>query len=219
MVLWHSWLAAIGHVLALFAYETHLGMGLSIILLTLAVRSALLPVTWAGAYRAEARRRQLRRLEPALTALKRRYEADRERLAQEMTRLYRREGVTLVDGVSLAGALIQLPVFLGIYQVLRALRSAGRFLWVANLSRPDFWLAMIAGAATMALMAMNPELPQNVRLLLILLPAIFTVIAALKFSAALSLYWTTTNVFSGAQTLALRAVMARRARAGMASGK
>lgn len=65
----------------------------------------------------------------------------------------------------------------------------------------------------MALMAMNPDLPEHVRILLILVPAIFTVLAALKFSAALSLYWTTTNVFSAVQTIALRAVTARRARA------
>ncbi|HEX5208093.1 MAG TPA: membrane protein insertase YidC [Steroidobacteraceae bacterium] len=218
MVLWHYWLAGIAQGLALFAHETHLGMGVSIILLTLAVRSALLPVTWAGAYRADSRRRKLRRLEPVLEALKRRYEGDRERYAQEMMRRYRDEGVTLIDGASLLGALIQLPVLLGIYQALRTLRGAGRFLWVADLSRPDLWLAMIAGIATMALMATNPDLPEHVRVILILLPAIFTVVAALKFSAALSLYWTTTNVFSGVQAIALRAVITRRARAGTLGG-
>jgi membrane protein insertase Oxa1/YidC/SpoIIIJ len=89
---------------------------------------------------------------------------------------------------------------------------------VADLSRPDLWLAMIAGIATMALMATNPDLPEHVRVILILLPAIFTVVAALKFSAALSLYWTTTNVFSGVQAIALRAVITRRARAGTLGG-
>jgi membrane protein insertase Oxa1/YidC/SpoIIIJ len=56
---------------------------------------------------------------------------------------------------------------------------------------------------------LNPDLPEHLRVILILLPAIFTVIAALKFSAALSLYWTTTNVFSGIQAVALRAVTHR----------
>jgi len=40
----------------------------------------------------------------------------------------------------------------------------------------------------------------------------------MKFSAALSLYWTTTNVFSGVQAIALRAVITRRARAGTLGG-
>lgn len=209
MILWHDWLAAIQHVLAFFAYDLRLGMGLAIILLTLSVRSAFLPVTWRGARQAEDRRRKLKRLAPALEALKKRFAADRQQYAQEMMRLYRREGIAVVDRGSLVGTLLQFPVLLGIYQVLRTMRSAARFLWIANLGRPDFWLAMIAGAATMALMAMNPDLPEHVRILLILVPAIFTVIAALKFSAALSLYWTTTNVFSSIQTVALRAVTRR----------
>jgi membrane protein insertase Oxa1/YidC/SpoIIIJ len=72
-----------------------------------------------------------------------------------------------------------------------------------------YWLA---GAATMALMAMNPDLPEHVRIMLILIPAVFTVLAALKFSAALSLYWATTNAFSGVQAIALRTAAAHRAR-------
>lgn len=65
----------------------------------------------------------------------------------------------------------------------------------------------------MALMAMNPDLPEHMRLILVLVPAIFMVLAALKFSAALSLYWTTTNLFSGVQAIALRAFAENRARA------
>jgi len=209
MVLWHYWLAVIQHVLAFGAYDMHLGMGLAIILFTLAVRCALLPITWPAMRQGDIRRRKLKGLEPALAALRKRFDADPQRYAQEMMGLYRREGVTLLDKASLAGALIQLPLFLGLYQVLRAIRGAGRFLWVANLSRPDFWLAMIAGAATMALMAMNPDLPEHVRIVLILIPAVFTVLAALKVSAALALYWTTTNAFSGVQAIALRAVVRR----------
>lgn len=213
MALWHDWLALIQHVLAFGAYDMHLGMGLAIILFTLAVRSALLPITWPALSQGDMRRRKLKGLEPALAALKKRLDADPQRYAREMMSLYRREGITLFDKASLVGALIQLPLFLGLYQVLRAIRGAGRFLWVANLSRPDVWLAVIAGAATMALMAMNPDLPEHVRIVLILVPAIFTIVAALKVSAALSVYWATTNAFSGVQAIALRDVAARRAHA------
>jgi YidC/Oxa1 family membrane protein insertase len=212
MTLWRYWLTAIQHVLGFFAYDMHSGMGMAIILFTLAARAAFLPLTWSAAYRADLRRRKLKRLEPALEALKRRFDADRQRYAQEMMSLYRREGIAVVDRASFIGALIQFPVLLGIYQVLRAIRGAGRFLWIANLSRPDVWLAMIAGAATMGLMAINPDLPEHVRIMLILVPAIFTLLAALKFSAALSLYWATTNVFSGVQAVALRVVTRRGSR-------
>lgn len=64
MVLWHYWLAVIQHVLALGAYDMHLGMGLAIILFTLAVRFALLPITWRAMYQGDIRRRKLKGLEP-----------------------------------------------------------------------------------------------------------------------------------------------------------
>lgn len=212
MDLWQHWLAAIQYVLAFCAVDLHLGMGLAIILVTLVVRSLFLPVTWTIALRAESRRRALQGLRPALDRLKERFSDDQQRYAEEMMKLYRREGVTLIDPASLLGTLVQVPVFLGIFQVLRGIRRTGRFLWMADLARPDFWLAIAAAAATMALMATNPDLPEHVRLILVVIPALFTVITALKFSAALSLYWTTTSVFSGAQAIALRAVLRRRAR-------
>jgi YidC/Oxa1 family membrane protein insertase len=211
---WQAWLGAIRFALAFFADDLHLGMGLGIILLTLCARSAFLPVTWTAAYRAEVRRRKMKRLKPALDRLQEQFGGDRQRYGQELMKLYRREGFTFVDRASLVGAVGQLPVFLSIFQVLRKIQVAGRFLWLTSLSRPDFWLAVIAGAVTMALMATNSELPEHVRLILIVIPALFTMLAALKFSAALTLYWTTTNAFSGAQALALRIAVNRRARAG-----
>jgi YidC/Oxa1 family membrane protein insertase len=213
MELWQNWLIAIYQVLAFCAVDLHLGMGLAIILMTLIVRSALLPLTWTIARRAESRRRSLQRLKPVLDRLKQQFAGDRQRYAQEMTRLYQREGVTFLDPTSFFGSMVQFPVFLGIFQVLRGIQRAGRFLWVADLARPDLWLAVIAGAATAALMVTNPDLPQHVRLMLIVVPALFAMIAALKVSAALSLYWTTTNLFSGVQTIVLRVVLSRRARA------
>lgn len=213
MDLWHQWIGIIQHTITLCAVDLHLGMGLAVILMTLLVRSAFLPLTWTIARRAEERRTILQRLKPALDQLKKQLGEDRQRHAQEMMNLYRREGIAPIDGTSLLGTLVQLPVFLGIYQVLRATKEGGRFLWVANLARPDLWLAVAAGAATMVLMAMNPDLPEHMRLILVLVPAIVAVIAALKVSAALSLYWATTNLFSGAQTVVMRAVQTRRARA------
>jgi YidC/Oxa1 family membrane protein insertase len=218
MELWQCWLTIIQRTLAFCAVDLHLGMGLAIILTTLVVRSAFLPLTWTIARRADDRRKSLQRLKPALDRLKERFAGDQQRLAQEMMKLYQREGVSFLGRTSLFGTLAQLPVFLGIYQVLRRIRRAGHFLWITDLGRPDFWLALIAAAATMALMATNPDLPEHLRLILIMVPAIFTMIVALKFSAALSLYWTTTNAFSGAQTFVLRAVLNRRAGASLPQG-
>ena len=70
-------------------------------------------------------------------------------------------GVSSADRASALGADQR-----RICQVLRRIRDAGRFLWIPELARPDFWLAIIAAAATMVMMASNPGLPENLRAVL-----------------------------------------------------
>jgi membrane protein insertase Oxa1/YidC/SpoIIIJ len=45
----------------------------------------------------------------------------------------------------------------------------------------------------MFMMAANPDLPEQMRLLLILVPSILAAVAALKFCSALAVYWTISN--------------------------
>jgi membrane protein insertase Oxa1/YidC/SpoIIIJ len=63
-------------------------------------------------------------------------------------------------------------------------------------------------------MAANPDLPEQMRVLLILIPSILAAIAALKFCSALAAYWTVSNCYSAVQTGALHYVVARRIRSG-----
>jgi membrane protein insertase Oxa1/YidC/SpoIIIJ len=90
-----------------------------------------------------------------------------------------------------------------------------RFLWVANLRAPDAGLALIAALATALMMMANPDLPEHVRVILIVVPSIVALLTTMHFGSALALYWTTSNCFSMAQTFALRFVVAR----GIARGK
>jgi len=104
---------------------------------------------------------------------------------------------------------------------LRALQyvtgDGARFLWVPNLLRPDIALALIAGLTTALMMAANPDLPEHVRILMIVVPTVLAIFAALKLSSALAIYWTASNTFSAIQTLALHAVVRRRVRSGAIS--
>ena len=67
----------------------------------------------------------------------------------------------------------------------------------------------MAALSSAAAMAVAPHMSEQARFLLILLPAILCFIAALHFSSGVALYWITTNLFSAAQTLALRHSMRR----------
>jgi membrane protein insertase Oxa1/YidC/SpoIIIJ len=106
-------------------------------------------------------------------------------------------------------------MFLGLYQVLRDDAQGVRFLWIQSLAKPDVWLALLAGLSTLLLMMANPDLPQNMRLLLIVVPSILAVFMALKFCSALAVYWTASNCFSAVQTATVHLVVQRRIRAGV----
>jgi membrane protein insertase Oxa1/YidC/SpoIIIJ len=75
-------------------------------------------------------------------------------------------------------------------------------------------LALLVGLTTAILMAANPDLPEQMKLLLIAVPAVIAVITALKLCSALAAYFAVSNSFSAVQTYCLHRVVARRASPG-----
>jgi YidC/Oxa1 family membrane protein insertase len=217
MELWTYWLGIIQSLLTFLSSQAHLGTGLGIVALTLLLRTAILPISWRVAYRGSIRQKKILRLQPELARLKLECGSEPQIYAQRMMKLYQENGMTMMDWRSILGSLVQMPLFLGMYQTLRAGANGARFLWVETLSRPDPWFALLAGLTTMLVMAANPDLPEQMRLILIVVPSILAAIAALKFCSALAVYWTVSNAYSAVQTGVLHYMIARRIRSGVVS--
>jgi YidC/Oxa1 family membrane protein insertase len=211
MALWQAWTDLLLGILQTLSVDWRLGGGLAIIVLTGVLRGALLPLTWWLAYRAALRQATLAQLEPQLKLIREACAKDPQAQMQRTMELYRQHGLKIADGKSLLGACIQMPVFYGFYQALKTAAGSAGFLWIRNLARPDLPLAIVAALATAAMMAVAPHMPENVRLLIILVPAILCFMAALHFSSGIALYWITSNLFGTVQTLALRRVLTARA--------
>jgi YidC/Oxa1 family membrane protein insertase len=214
MELWTQWLNAIHSLLIFLSSNLRLGTGLGIVVLTLLLRTVILPISWPIAYRGSIRQKKMLRLQPELTRLKREYGDEPRIYAERMMKLYQEHGMTVMDWRSVLGSLVQMPLFLGMYQTLRAGVNGARFLWVETLARPDPLFAMLAALTTMLMMMANPDLPEQMRVMLILIPSILAAIAALKFCSALAVYWTVSNCYSAAQTGVLHYVVARRIKSG-----
>jgi YidC/Oxa1 family membrane protein insertase len=108
--------------------------GVAIILLTLAVKVALFPLTKKG----QVSVHQMQKLQPQVQILKKRYGKDAKKLMEETQKLYRETGVNPFGGC--LPLLLQLPVFIGLYRALDlaiALRQAPFVLWVSDLSQPE----------------------------------------------------------------------------------
>ena len=214
MELWTQWLNAIHGLLSFLSLQVGLGTGLGIVVLTLLLRTVILPISWPIAYRGSIRQKKMARLQPELQRLKAEFGDQPQIYATRMMKLYESRGITVMDWRSLMGSLVQMPLFLGMYQTLRAGVNGARFLWVETLARPDPIFALLAALTTMLMMMSNPDLPEQMRVMLILIPSILAAIAALKFCSALAVYWTVSNCYSAIQTGALHYTIARRIKSG-----
>jgi YidC/Oxa1 family membrane protein insertase len=180
-------------------------LGWAIFTVSLLARVAILPLSARLNERARRQRQAMQAIEPKINRLKRRYKADPNRLAQETLKLYRQNGIKPVDLGGLAGAFLQLPIFMALYSAIRkVMDQGGRFIWMGDIGQPDSLLALLVGGLTFISASLNPDLPQKTRYLSTLLPAILMVIFYWKFAAGLGLYGLASQVVSVVQMSIVR---------------
>lgn len=107
--------------------------GVAIILLTMTVRLCMFPIGRKQAMISK----KMQELQPHMAAIKEKYKDDKEQQTRETLALYREHGFNPAAGC--APALIQLPIFVGLWQALNnsvPLRHSS-FLYIKNLAAPD----------------------------------------------------------------------------------
>ena len=172
--------------------------GVAIILMTLAIKLALYPLS-AASYKSMAK---MRKVAPQMKRLQERHAGDRQRLSQEMMELYKKEKANPLGGC--LPMLLQMPVFIALYWVLYEsveLRQAPFFLWIDDLAAMDpfFVLPILMGASMYFQQMLNPPLPDPMQARIMkMMPIMFTVLF-LFFPAGLVLYWLVNNLLSMAQ--------------------
>ena len=157
MLLWSPFLDLLRAVLFAIAHFCGGSLGGGIVVLSLIVRLALLPLTYRLALRAREYQMALGRLKSQQDALQQRYGTQPLRLAQETRALQARNGIGVAPKGSFLGALVQMPIGLGIYSTIGSVaKRAVRFLWIHDLSRPDALVASIAAGLAGAAVAAGP---------------------------------------------------------------
>jgi YidC/Oxa1 family membrane protein insertase len=113
----------------------HVGnFGLAIMLLTVCVRGAFFPIS----YKSTESMTRMKKLQPEIEAIKKRFDKDPQKIQQETLALYQREKVNPLGGC--LPMLLQIPVFFALYKVLSVtieMRQAPFFGWIHDLSAPD----------------------------------------------------------------------------------
>jgi YidC/Oxa1 family membrane protein insertase len=195
-------------IIGLIASLTHSfggNLGCAILILSLGIRAALLPLTIKIARRARRNQEIMRALQPEIEQLKKRFEKKPERLFEEMQKLYKKHDCTMLDVPAMAMGFVQLPIFMALYSSIRASISASSsFLWIRNLATPDFCLTLVIVSLTGLSAYLIPNSSQHMRSTLVAIQVVITFFIVWKLAAGLSLYWVSSGAVSLFQTLWLR---------------
>jgi len=202
----YSWLAPLVRFfewLLTVLYSIVPNYGVAIIILTILVRVATLPIVQRQMKSME----KMRLVQPRMKELQEKFADDRERLSQETLKLYKETGANPLSGC--LPMLLQMPVFIGLFYALQSsieLRHAPFMLWMNDLSAPDmlfvipgleipFRVLPVLMAASMVLQAKlaptSPD-PQQAQMMMTVMP-IMMLVLFYQFPSGLVLYYTLSN--------------------------
>jgi YidC/Oxa1 family membrane protein insertase len=209
-------------VMVFFHDNVGLGWGLSIIALTVTIRLLILPLT----LKQFSSMREMQMIQPQVKALQAKYKDDRQRMNQEMMKLYQEHGVNPLG--SCLPLVLQLPVFFSLFYMLRhdlrhdicpskALEVCGKvagstdqgFLIVKDLTDKATGGALIVliilyiGSQLVSSIMTTATMDKTQRYLMLGMPFMFSFFI-LSFPAGLIVYWITTNTWTIGQQLFVR---------------
>lgn len=193
--------SAMTHLASLFDGS----MGWAILFLALAVRLALLPLTLHMARRMLANGRTIRALQPQVEAIRARLADRPAEMFAAISALYKENGARVLDRSSLAGLLVQLPVFGLLY---KAIGNAGAgnnpFLWMKSLATPDAALTALVLLLTAIAAWVMPSAAGSPAIFMIVLQVLATAFILWKLSAGVGLYWAASAFVGVVQSALLR---------------
>ncbi|CED95018.1 MULTISPECIES: YidC/Oxa1 family membrane protein insertase [Romboutsia] len=195
---------ALGHVLRII-FELVQNYGLSIILFTILVKVLLLPLTIKQTKSTKA----MQDIQPKIQEIQTKYKDKPEKQQQEIMKIYTEAKINPLAGC--LPLLIQMPILIALFSVLREpvtygvfadqaqfVNAAKGFLWIKDLTTPDYILAILSGATTflMQTLMMPKDQQQGSMKIMTYVMSAMMLFWGFSFPAGLTLYWTIGNVFA-----------------------
>jgi YidC/Oxa1 family membrane protein insertase len=184
--------------------------GWCIVLMTLLLRIALLPLTHTSFVSMQ----KMQQLNPRMEAIRARHRPklkdkqgrpnfeQQRKMNEEIQALFKAEKVNPAAGC--LPLLLQMPIFFAFYQLLVQaveLWGAPWALWIHDLSSRDpIWvLPLVMGGTQLLQQRLMPSSPNPTQKMIMNTMPIFFTVFALNFPAGLVLYWLTNNILTIAQ--------------------
>jgi YidC/Oxa1 family membrane protein insertase len=210
---WFRWFMKPIFSLLMWLYD-HIGnFGVSIICLTIIIRTLLFPIAQKQFKSMAA----MRVVQPKMKVLQERHKDDKPRMQQEILKLYQEEKVNPMAGC--LPIFIQIPIFYALYKVLMVsveMRHKPFFLWIKDLSAPDPMtpvnlfgllhftpppflalgiLPILLGVTMWLQMRLNPPATDPMQQQMMALMPWFMMFIFAPFAAGLQLYYVCNNVY------------------------
>ncbi len=202
MTLWNGAVEILREAMFAYAHATNGSLATGILTVTFLARLALFPLMIRLSRSAAAHQDRVRKIQPELDAIKARHKQDPGKLAEATRAVFGREGIPMLPLSGLAGALAPAPVLFALYAAVRQCAAlGGRFLWIADISRPDRLLAAVVTAVGVGAASLAPVPEGQSRTLMTFLPALVTMVVLWKMSAGIGLYWGVSSALGAAQAV------------------
>jgi YidC/Oxa1 family membrane protein insertase len=207
--------------------HSHVGLtwAWSIVVLTIIVRLALVPLTVRQIHSMQ----RMQAFLPEMKEIQKKYKGDKQKQNEELMKFYRERNIN--PAASCLPMLVQIPIFFALYFVLKdfdkkvlkgTAYAHADLSWLhivpnitANIT--SFWggyllVAIYAGSQVASTYFMSTTMDKTQRILFMVLPlgfVFFIVSGSVVFPAGLLLYWVTTNLWTVGQGLVTRRLVPR----------
>lgn len=185
--------------------------GLSIVVVTLIVRLALMPLMLKQSKNSYQMRDKMALIKPEMEAIQAKYKGKKDKesqqkLQQETMQLYQKHNFNPLTSMGCLPLIIQFPILIGFYYAIRTTQEIAQhsFLWF-NLGQSDLIMPFVAAAIYFAQfrvtqIGMEPSQKKQMAFMGLLSPVMIGFVS-FNAPAALPLYWAVGGLFLIAQQL------------------
>ncbi|WP_169084049.1 YidC/Oxa1 family membrane protein insertase [Paenibacillus sp. PL91] len=170
--------------------------GLAILLLTIIVRTLILPLTLKQ-YRSS---KAMQALQPQMAEIKKKYKDNPQKQQEETMKLFQTHKVNPMAGC--LPLIVQMPIFIALYNSIYKNPDIREhtFLWLELGEKDPYYILPILAAATTFIQSKMMQKQQTqtmpgMGMMLAIFPVLIFVMA-LSFPAALPLYWVYSNIYT-----------------------
>ncbi|MFM9331313.1 membrane protein insertase YidC [Paenibacillus mesotrionivorans] len=171
--------------------------GLSILVMTIIIRTIILPLT----LRQYKSSKGMQALQPELEKLKKKYKDDPKKQQEETMLLFQKNGVNPLAGCF--PILIQMPILIALYNAImyNPYIHEHTFLWLQLSQKDPYYILPILASITTfvqqkVMMSLQPNQSNpSMNMLLYIFPVMIFVMS-MSFASALPLYWVFSNIFT-----------------------